>query len=136
MVDLDGTRRNATIEDFNNFAKLAYMAPAMHMTGGVLVEPTDLDVPVRHLHMMYGLLKYSDKPFMGMVLGEDKALDSMEMVKLVFGEAFLTDHTVMTSLANGNSPLVWDQTILDASVDEALQEFITRRERELAESVL
>jgi len=115
VIDLDGVRRNATIEDFNNFAKLAYMAPAMHMTGGVLVEPMDIDVPKRHLHMMYSLLKYSDKPFMGMVLGREKALDSMEMVKIVFGEEYLENHTVMTSLANGNSPLVWDQTMLDAA---------------------
>ncbi|MEM7208369.1 MAG: trimethylamine methyltransferase family protein [Pseudomonadota bacterium] len=115
VLDLEGVRRNATMEDFNNFAKLAYMAPSMQMTGGVLVEPMDIDVPKRHLHMMYSLLKYSDKPFMGMVLGEDKAIDSMEMVKIVFGEEFLKEHTVMTSLANGNSPLVWDETMLKAA---------------------
>lgn len=115
VIDLDGVRRNATLEDFINFAKLAYMAPAMHMTGGVLVEPMDIDVPKRHLHMMYSLLKYSDKPFMGMVLGSEKALDSMAMVKLVFGEEYLETHTVMTSLANGNSPLVWDETMLEAA---------------------
>ena len=89
VIDFDGTRRNATLEDFHNFTKLAYMAPAMHMTGGVLVEPMDVPVPKRHLHMMYSLLKYSDKPFMGMVLGEEKALDSMEMVKAVFGAQYL-----------------------------------------------
>ncbi|WP_287367676.1 trimethylamine methyltransferase family protein, partial [Mesorhizobium sp.] len=33
VLDLEGKRRNATIEDFVNFAKLAYQAPAMHMTG-------------------------------------------------------------------------------------------------------
>ena len=115
VIDIEGLRRNATLEDFHNFAKLAYMAPAMHMTGGVLVEPMDVAVPKRHLHMMYALLKYSDKPFMGMVLGRDKAIDSIEMVKLVFGEEFLRNHTVMTSLANGNSPLVWDQTMLEAA---------------------
>ncbi|MEM7293863.1 MAG: trimethylamine methyltransferase family protein [Pseudomonadota bacterium] len=115
VIDFDGTRRNATLEDFHNFAKLAYMAPAMHMTGGVLVEPMDVPVPKRHLHMMYALLKYSDKPFMGMVLGKEKAVDSMEMVKRVFGEDYLEKHTVMTSLANGNSPLVWDETMLEAA---------------------
>lgn len=52
---------------------------------------------------------------MGMVLGRDKAIDSLEMVKLIFGEKFLLENTVMTSLANGNSPLVWDETMLDAA---------------------
>lgn len=115
VIDLEGQRRDATLEDFHNFAKLGYMAAAMHMTGGVLVEPMDIAVPKRHLHMMYALLKYSDKPFMGMVLGRDKAVDSIEMVKLVFGEDFLQSNTVMTSLANGNSPLVWDGTMLEAA---------------------
>jgi len=115
VIDFDGVRRNASMEDFNNFAKLAYMAPAMHMTGGVLVEPMDINVPVRHLHMMRSLLRYSDKPFMGMVLGADKAIDSIAMVNMVFGEDFLDQHTVMTSLANGNSPLVWDETMLEAA---------------------
>ena len=115
VIGFDGVRRNACMQDFDNFAKLAYMAPAMHMTGGVLVEPMDIDVPVRHLHMMRSLLRYSDKPFMGMVLGADKALDSIEMVKRVFGADFLVEHTVMTSLANGNSPLVWDETMLEAA---------------------
>ena len=31
--DLDGERRYATIEDFRNFVKLAYMAPALHHSG-------------------------------------------------------------------------------------------------------
>jgi trimethylamine:corrinoid methyltransferase-like protein len=31
--DLDGNRRYATIEDFRNFVKLAYMAPSMHSFG-------------------------------------------------------------------------------------------------------
>ncbi len=115
VIDLEGRRRDATLGDFHNFAKLGYMAAAMHMTGGVLVEPMDIAVPKRHLHMMHALLKYSDKPFMGMVLGSDKAIDSIEMVKLVFGEDFLQDNTVMTSLANGNSPLVWDETMLKAA---------------------
>jgi trimethylamine--corrinoid protein Co-methyltransferase len=36
------------------------------------------------------------------------------MAKIAFGEAFLETHAVLTALANCNSPLVWDQTMLDA----------------------
>ncbi len=36
------------------------------------------------------------------------------MARIVFGDAFVDSHTVMTSIANCNSPLVWDQTMLDA----------------------
>ncbi len=114
VLDFDGVRRNGTIEDFHAFAKLAHMSPAMHMSGGVLCEPMDIPVPKRHLHMVYSLLKHSDKPFMGMVTAKDRAEDTVAMAKIVFGDDFVQNNTVMTSIANCNSPLVWDQTMLDA----------------------
>ncbi len=115
VLDLEGTRRNGTLEDFDNFAKLAHMSPAMHMSGGVLCEPMDVAVPKRHLHMVYSLIRHSDKPFMGMVTARNRAEDTVEMARIVFGEEFLETHTVLTALANCNSPLVWDQTMLDAA---------------------
>jgi len=42
--DLDGQRRYATIEDFRNFVKLAYMAPSIHHSGGTVCEPVDVPV--------------------------------------------------------------------------------------------
>ncbi|MEI9425871.1 trimethylamine methyltransferase family protein, partial [Mesorhizobium sp. Cs1299R1N1] len=114
VLDLEGKRRNATIADFVNFAKLAYQSPAMHMTGGVLCEPMDIAVPKRHLHMNYSLIRYSDKPFMGAVTSRERAEDTISMTKIVFGEEFLQNNTVIISLANCNSPLVWDATMLDA----------------------
>ena len=114
VLDLDGTRRNATLDDFDNFAKIAYMTPAMQMTGGVLCEPMDVAVPHRHLRMTYSLMKHSTKPFMGAVTSRERAKDSLAMANIVFGEEFVDQNTVMTCLANGNSPLVWDATMLDA----------------------
>ncbi|MES0050004.1 MULTISPECIES: trimethylamine methyltransferase family protein [unclassified Mesorhizobium] len=114
VLDLEGKRRNSTIADFVNFAKLAYQAPSMHMTGGVLCEPMDIAVPKRHLHMNYSLIKYSDKPFMGAVTSRERAEDTVTMAKIVFGEEFVHNNTVIVSIANCNSPLVWDATMLDS----------------------
>ena len=114
VLDLDDRRRDATLADFDNFAKLAYLSPAMHLTGGVLCEPLDVAIPHRHLHMTHSLIKHSDKPFMGAVTSRERAQDSVAMAKLVFGDAFVDDNTVMTSICNCNSPLVWDATMLDA----------------------
>lgn len=114
VLDLDGVRRSPTIADFNDFAKLAHMSPGMQMSGGVLCEPLDVPVPKRHLHMVYGLIRHSDKPFMGMVTARERAEDSVSMAEILFGKDFVYEHTVMTSIANCNSPLVWDQTMLDA----------------------
>jgi len=110
--DLDKGRRYATIEDFQNFVKLAYMAPGMHHSGGTVCEPVDLPVNKRHYDMVYSHFKYSDKPLMGSVTHHSRAQDSVDMAKLVFGDVFVDQNCVLTSLINVNSPLVFDGTML------------------------
>jgi trimethylamine--corrinoid protein Co-methyltransferase len=113
--DLDNGRRYATIEDFRNFVKLAYMSPGMHHSGGTVCEPVDLPVNKRHFDMIYSHLKYSDKPFMGSVTAPERAQDSVDMAKIVFGDEFVEQNTVITSLINANSPLTFDATMLGAA---------------------
>src|SRR5260221_3895403 len=112
--DLDKGRRYATIEDFRNFVKLAYMSPSIHHSGGTVCEPVDLPVNKRHLDMVYTHIKYSDKPFMGSVTAPERAEDTVAMAKILFGEKFVQENTVITSLINANSPMVWDGTMLGA----------------------
>ena len=111
---LDEGRRYATIEDFRNFVKLAYQSPALHHSGGTLCEPVDLPINKRHLDMVYSHLRYSDKALMGSVTAPERAQDSVDMMKLVFGDDFVEHHTVLTSLINANSPMSWDGTMLGA----------------------
>jgi len=112
--DMEGQRRYATLDDLNQLQKLNHMASSVHIAGGPIVEPVDLPVPHRHMHMAYSGLKYSDKPIIGNVTSRSRAEDTMEMMKIVFGDEFATNNTVTTSLINANSPLVWDETMLDA----------------------
>jgi trimethylamine--corrinoid protein Co-methyltransferase len=112
--DLEGERRYATIDDFQNFVKLAYMAPAMHHSGGTVCEPCDIAVNKRHLDMVYSHVRYSDKPFMGSVTAPERAEDTVEMAKLVFGEEFVDQNCVLVSLINCNSPMTLDGTMLGA----------------------
>jgi len=113
--DLDQGRRYATLEDFENFVKLTYMSPGLHHSGGTVCEPVDLPVNKRHFDMVYSHIKYSDKPFMGSVTAPERAQDTVDMAKLVFGEAFIQENTVVTSLINANSPLTFDSTMLGAA---------------------
>jgi trimethylamine--corrinoid protein Co-methyltransferase len=113
--DLDGGRRYGTIEDFRNFVKLTWASPYLHHSGGTVCEPVDLPVNKRHFEMVYSHLRWSDKPFMGSVTHPDRARDTVEMARIVFGPDFLDDHTVIVSLINANSPLVWDSTMLGAA---------------------
>ena len=112
--DIDKGRRYATIADFQNFVKLAYMSPNLHHSGGTVCEPVDVPVSKRHLDMVYSHLKYSDKPFMGSVTAGTRAQDSVDLARIGFG-GDLQDRTVMTSLINASSPMVWDGTMLAAA---------------------
>ncbi|WP_436640115.1 trimethylamine methyltransferase family protein [Microbaculum sp. FT89] len=112
--NLDEGRRYATIEDFRNFVKLAYVAPAIHHSGGTVCEPVDLPVNKRHLDMVYAHIRYSDKPFMGSVTHPERAADSVAMARLVFGDDFVDSNCVLINLINANSPMVFDETMLGA----------------------
>ncbi len=110
--DLENVRRYATLDDLQNFIKLTYMTPVLHHSGGIICEPIDVPVPKRHLDIVYSHIKYSDKPFMGVQSAPDRAYDSCKMVEILFGEDFVANNTVMTSVVNCNSPLVWDASML------------------------
>ncbi len=119
VFDQDEGRRYGTIEDFRNFVKLAYASPHLHHSGGTVCEPVDVPVNKRHLDMVYAHLKYSDKAFMGSVTAGERAADSIAMARIAFGgdlrDADGVERTVMSSLINASSPLVWDETMLDAA---------------------
>ncbi|MEO1502643.1 MAG: trimethylamine methyltransferase family protein [Pseudomonadota bacterium] len=114
LRDLDDVRRLPTIEDLSMFHKLAHMAPALHSSAHHIVEPMDLAISHRHLQITYSSMKYSDKTFMGMTTSPKNAEDVIDMCAILFGEDFLDTHPVVTGNCNGNSPLVWDETMLGA----------------------
>jgi trimethylamine---corrinoid protein Co-methyltransferase len=119
ILNADEGRRYARIEDFRNFVKLAYMANSLHHSGGTICEPVDLPVNKRHLDMVYSHLKYSDKPFMGSVTAPERAEDSVELAKIAFGADAVDPvtgklRTMIISLINVNSPMVYDATMLGA----------------------
>lgn len=112
--DFENKRRYGTLEDLRNFVKLAYMTPVLHHSGGVICEPVDVPVPKRHLEIVYSHIKYSDKPFMGMVTAPERAADTVKLAQILFGAEFIDSHPVLTSVVNCNSPMVWDATMLGA----------------------
>jgi trimethylamine---corrinoid protein Co-methyltransferase len=112
--DLDNVRRYGSLADLNNFHRLAQSIPTFHSMSSICCEPMEVAVPKRHLHIINSALTYGDKPFMGIVTSKERAEDVMKMAGIVFGDDFVKDNTVVVSITNCNSPLVWDQTMLDA----------------------
>ncbi|MCV2873964.1 trimethylamine methyltransferase family protein [Defluviimonas sp. WL0050] len=111
VMDLDRGRRFGTIQDFENFVKLAQSSPWFHHSGGTICEPTDIPVNKRHLDMVYSHLRYSDRPFSGSVTAEERSEDSIDMARIVFGNDFVDQNCVILGNVNVNSPLVWDGTM-------------------------
>jgi trimethylamine--corrinoid protein Co-methyltransferase len=112
--DLEDVRRYPTLEDLATFHKLSHMLPAIHSSAHHIVEPMDHAVAHRHLRITYSSMKYSDKTFMGMTTSGKNGEDVMDMCDILFGKGFLEQHPVVTGNCNGNSPLVWDATMLGA----------------------
>jgi len=108
VMDLDKGRRYGTLEDFQNFVKLAYTTPWLHHSGGTVCEPVDVPVNKRHLDMVYTHMRYSDKAFLGSITSPERAEDSIEMCRILFGRERLEQDCVIMGNVNVNSPLVWD----------------------------
>ncbi len=110
----DMERRYARLEDFETVVKLVYLSPYLHHSGGTVCEPTDVPVSKRHLDMVDAHLRLSDKPYMGGVTSGERALDSIRMTQIAFGEKFVSENCCVLGLINVNSPLVLDGTMLAA----------------------
>src|SRR3954453_24114608 len=111
-------RRDATMEDYENFVKLSQAFPQLDSPGGTIVEPNDRPLDSRHLDMVYALQTLSDKPYMGSVISGENARDTIAMGEILFGGAeALQRAPVSISLINCNWPLRWDDRMLAAMVD-------------------
>ena len=114
LRDLEDERRLPTIADLGDFHKLSHMLPALHSSAHHIVEPMDLPVSHRHLHITRSSIVHSDKTFMGMTTSGRNAEDVLDICEIVFGDGFLDNNAVVVGNCNGNSPLVWDETMLAA----------------------
>lgn len=108
VMDLDQGRRYGTLVDFENLVKLAQSSPWLHHSGGTVCEPTDVAVNKRHLDMVYAHMRYSDRPFLGSITAPERAEDSIEMCRVLFGVDFVDRNCVIMGNFNSTSPLVWD----------------------------
>ncbi len=111
-------RRDATMEDFRRLSRLAQSFPELDTAGGVICEPNDAPLDSRHLDMIYALATLTDKIYMGNVVSGPNAADTIRMTEILFGGREVIEATPATiSLINCNSPLRWDDRMLDAQFE-------------------
>lgn len=111
-------RRDATMEDFRNFTKLSQSFSVLDSAGGVVCEPNDTPLDSRHLDMTLALQTLTDKVYMGNVVSGVNAADTLAMTSILFGSREAIEETPATiSLINCNSPLRWDDRMLEAQFE-------------------
>jgi trimethylamine--corrinoid protein Co-methyltransferase len=111
-------RRDATMADFENFARLAQSYSVLDSAGGVVCEPNDTPLDSRHLDMTFALQTLTDKIYMGNVVSGVNAADTIAMSSILFGGRDAIEQTPATiSLINCNSPLRWDSRMLEAQFE-------------------
>jgi trimethylamine--corrinoid protein Co-methyltransferase len=111
-------RRDATMDDFERFTKLAQVFPVLDSAGGVICEPNDTPLDSRHLDMTYALQTLTDKIYMGNVVSGVNAADTIAMGEILFGSRESIEQTPASiSLINCNSPLRWDSRMLEAQFE-------------------
>ncbi len=109
--DIDQGRRYATMEDFTRLNKIHQMIPHLHHCGGIVCEPVDVPVNKRHLDMMLSHIVHGDRGLFGGLIGSERAEDSVAMVKILFGDEFVDQNTVLYGVSNTNAPLVMDDAM-------------------------
>jgi trimethylamine---corrinoid protein Co-methyltransferase len=111
-------RRDATLSDFRRLAMLAQSFDELDSAGGVICEPNDAPLDSRHLDMIFALQMLTDKIYMGNVVSGPNAADTIAMTEILFGGRAAIEATPATiSLINCNSPLRWDDRMLDAQFE-------------------
>ncbi len=115
VLDLAGLRRPGTLADLENFARLSAMSPEVHVVARKAVEAQDVPVASRHLECWRAVLTLTDKPVQsGFVGGRAEAEDVLQMLALVFGgESAIDGRPVAHCSVNVNSPLLYDETMLE-----------------------
>lgn len=117
VSDLERGRRPGTLAAFQEGVKLVQQCPPLHMVGGVMVEPQDLPVPVRHLEQLYSQFVFSDKAVITPSRGRQVATDCINMAALVFGGLDeIQQQPVQMAILNANSPLRYDEQMVGALI--------------------
>ncbi|MBF0242775.1 MAG: trimethylamine methyltransferase family protein [Desulfamplus sp.] len=120
VIDLNGEKREATLEDYNNFCKLIQTSKHINMNGWMMVEPSDIAHESVHIDLNLSNILLCDKPFMGSPVSRQGALDGIEMASIVWGgKENIMDKVVSVSLINSLSPLQFSDEMAGALIELA-----------------
>ena len=87
-----------------NIVKLCQASDVIDLNGSVPVDPCDVAGEKKYYHIMYEILKNTDKPIIGACVTGPEAKKMLEMAELALGEGSL-DRPSVGVLVNSLTPL-------------------------------
>ncbi len=85
VITADHQRRAACLNDYIRIAKLVQATDLLHLNGGILVQPGEIEPDLTSLVMMYTALTLGDKPLLGIQGTEIQVRRIMELGCIAFG---------------------------------------------------
>jgi Trimethylamine:corrinoid methyltransferase len=113
LLDENGSRRDSTIKDVEDFAILSDQLSDVDVIG-VPVMPQDVTPQTTLLHAIKAILENSKKPVFFSSESELINQGAIEMGKAVLGKSSLSDGSNLISQLSTTSPLYWEKGAVEA----------------------
>ena len=115
LSDMESGRRYGDLEGFRNILRLTHTLGVLHWQGGIVVEPVDIPVPVRHLQIFQAHIEYANIVWAARGVGGVQAYDAIAMSAIEHGCSIeeLASRPTLLTVTNVNSPRRVDAEILD-----------------------
>jgi trimethylamine---corrinoid protein Co-methyltransferase len=115
ITDRERGRRYGDLEAFRNILKLTHTLGILHWQGGIVVEPVDVPVPIRHLATYQAHIECADIVWAARGVGGVQASDAIALSAIEHGCSIedLAARPTLLTVTNVNSPRRVDQEILD-----------------------
>jgi len=109
IQDLEGTRRRATIADFDNITRLCEHSNNVNLVGSIPVDPIDFPEESKPARLVHRLMQYSDKPLIGQAATIEEVKQVFDIIEIAVGQKGFLDNNVAISYGvNPASPLVFE----------------------------
>ncbi len=108
-------RRYGNLQGFRDILRLTHALGILHWQGGIVVEPVDVPVPIRHLAAYQAHVECSDIVWAARGVGGVQAEDAIAMSAIEHGCSIqdLAARPTLMTVTNVNSPRRVDEEILD-----------------------
>jgi trimethylamine---corrinoid protein Co-methyltransferase len=115
VSDAERGRRFGDLASFRDILRLTHTLGVLHWQGGIVVEPVDVPVPVRHLAAYRAHIECADIVWAARGVGGVQADDALAMSALEHGCSIddLAVRPTLMTVTNVNSPRRVDEEILD-----------------------